>query len=114
MFPFHAVLENGPTSRILIAHFHPLVPILAMRRRRHPPQWLAVLVRHWAFRRGERVIGQPRDVLEHALRDNPPALSASAWNPVFGVAPADLVDAIVTEKAVVREPNTEKMKVLWD
>lgn len=42
------------------------------------------------------------------------AEQASAWNPVFDVTPADLVDAIVTEKAVVREPNTEKMKVLWD
>ena len=55
----------------------------------------------------------PNEILSlagHAIA----AQKATAWNPVFDVTPADLVDAIVTEKAVVREPNTEKMKVLWD
>lgn len=33
-----------------------------------------------------------------------------AWNPVFDVTPASLVDAIVTEKGVVLEPNAEKMQ----
>ncbi|MFW2440569.1 MAG: S-methyl-5-thioribose-1-phosphate isomerase [Arenicellales bacterium] len=42
------------------------------------------------------------------------AAEASAWNPVFDITPASLVDAIVTEKGVIREPNTEKMKILWD
>ena len=42
------------------------------------------------------------------------AEKASAWNPVFDVTPAGLVDAIVTEKGVITDPTTEKMKVLWD
>jgi len=42
------------------------------------------------------------------------AAEASAWNPVFDITPAELVDAIVTEKGVIRQPNTEKMRVLWD
>lgn len=34
---------------------------------------------------------------------------ASAWNPVFDVTPAELIDAIVTEKGVVLDPTREKM-----
>jgi methylthioribose-1-phosphate isomerase len=37
---------------------------------------------------------------------------AEAWNPVFDVTPAALVDAIVTEKGVVMSPNEEKMRKL--
>ncbi|MFO7592835.1 MAG: S-methyl-5-thioribose-1-phosphate isomerase [Pseudomonadota bacterium] len=37
------------------------------------------------------------------------AEGAEAWNPAFDVTPAALVDAIVTEKGVVMDPNTEKM-----
>ncbi len=37
------------------------------------------------------------------------ASGATAWNPVFDVTPAALVDAIVTEQGVVKKPNTEKM-----
>lgn len=34
---------------------------------------------------------------------------AKAWNPSFDVTPAKLVDAIVTEKGIVEQPNTERM-----
>ncbi len=37
------------------------------------------------------------------------APGVDAWNPVFDVTPAALVDAIVTEKGVVEQPNREKM-----
>ena len=40
------------------------------------------------------------------------AEGAGAWNPVFDVTPAGLVDAIVTERGVVREPDGEKMRRL--
>jgi len=40
------------------------------------------------------------------------ATGATAWNPVFDVTPAALVDAIVTEKGVVEQPNAEKMSAL--
>ena len=42
------------------------------------------------------------------------AAEATAWNPVFDITPAELVDAIVTEKGVIRQPDVEKMQVLWD
>jgi methylthioribose-1-phosphate isomerase len=32
-----------------------------------------------------------------------------AWNPVFDVTPAELIDAIVTERGVIEHPNTERM-----
>ncbi len=40
------------------------------------------------------------------------AEGAEAWNPVFDVTPAALVDAIVTEKGVVLSPNEKKMQKL--
>ena len=40
------------------------------------------------------------------------AAGAGAWNPVFDVTPASLVDAIVTEKGVVEAPDGEKMAAL--
>ncbi len=40
------------------------------------------------------------------------ALGALARNPAFDVTPAELVDAIVTEKGVVLKPDSEKMRAL--
>ncbi|HER19818.1 MAG TPA: S-methyl-5-thioribose-1-phosphate isomerase, partial [Chromatiales bacterium] len=37
------------------------------------------------------------------------AEGAGAWNPVFDVTPAELVDAIVTERGIIERPNTAKM-----
>lgn len=36
-----------------------------------------------------------------------------AFNPVFDVTPAELIDVIVTERGVVRHPNAKKMKALF-
>lgn len=36
-----------------------------------------------------------------------------AWNPVFDVTPAGLIDAIVTEKGVVEHPDTASMRALF-
>lgn len=41
------------------------------------------------------------------------AESAGAWNPVFDVTPAELVDAIVTERGLVLNPTTEKIAKLF-
>jgi len=38
------------------------------------------------------------------------AEGANAWNPVFDVTPAELVDYIVTEKGVVAAPYVDKMR----
>ncbi len=40
------------------------------------------------------------------------ANGVDAWNPVFDVTPASMVDAIVTEKGVVHSPNTKKIQEL--
>jgi methylthioribose-1-phosphate isomerase len=40
------------------------------------------------------------------------AEGAQAWNPVFDITPASLVDAIVTENGVVLAPDTAKMATL--
>jgi methylthioribose-1-phosphate isomerase len=40
------------------------------------------------------------------------AQGADAWNPSFDVTPADLIDAIVTERGVVHRPNADRMQAL--
>jgi len=40
------------------------------------------------------------------------AADVEAFNPVFDVTPADLIDAIVTEKGVVERPSAAKMAEL--
>jgi methylthioribose-1-phosphate isomerase len=40
------------------------------------------------------------------------AQGAGAWNPAFDVTPAELIDAIVTEKGVVERPDRAKMTAL--
>jgi methylthioribose-1-phosphate isomerase len=40
------------------------------------------------------------------------AKGAGAWNPVFDVTPADLIDAIVTERGVVLQPTRDKMQAM--
>ena len=42
------------------------------------------------------------------------AQGAGAWNPAFDVTPAALIDAIVTERGVVEQPNIEKMRQLME
>ena len=37
------------------------------------------------------------------------AQGAGAWNPVFDVTPAELVDVIVTERGVIHDPDREKI-----
>ncbi|HEX7342297.1 MAG TPA: S-methyl-5-thioribose-1-phosphate isomerase, partial [Rhodanobacteraceae bacterium] len=38
---------------------------------------------------------------------------AAAWNPVFDVVPADLIDALVTERGVLTEPDADTMRALF-
>ncbi len=42
------------------------------------------------------------------------AEGAEAWNPAFDVTPAELIDAIVTEKGVVLNPTAAKMAALME
>ena len=36
-----------------------------------------------------------------------------AWNPVFDVTPAALIDAIVTERGVIERPDAAKMQAMF-
>ncbi|WP_431636612.1 S-methyl-5-thioribose-1-phosphate isomerase [Dyella sp. KULCS107] len=38
---------------------------------------------------------------------------AEAWNPVFDVTPAELIDAIVTERGVIERPNAAVMRAVF-
>ena len=38
---------------------------------------------------------------------------AEAWNPVFDVTPAELIDAIVTERGVIERPNAAVMQAVF-
>ena len=40
------------------------------------------------------------------------ATGSEAWNPVFDVTPASLIDVIVTEKGVIESPNSVKIAAL--
>ncbi len=56
-------------------------------------------------------IRSPAEVLNHA--GHPVAAEgAQAWNPAFDVAPAELIDAIVTERGVVLAPTAAKMAAM--
>ena len=41
-----------------------------------------------------------------------PESAIDAWNPVFDVTPADLIDVIVTEQGVVEKPGIQSMQML--
>ncbi len=63
------------------------------------------------------------DAIEIELRDGTELLNAhgqrvvadgvQAWNPVFDVTPAGLIDVIVTERGLVHAPTPEKMAALF-
>jgi methylthioribose-1-phosphate isomerase len=63
------------------------------------------------------------DDIDIELRDTAELLSvagrrtvvegAQAWNPVFDVTPAALIDAIVTERGVIEQPTLESMRAVF-
>ena len=69
------------------------------------------------------VPSQYGDDIEIELRDAAELLSmsgtrtviegADAWNPVFDVTPAALIDAIVTERGVILKPDETQMRTLF-
>ncbi len=63
---------------------------------------------------GEDIPIEQRDVDELLMFNGQhvAATGATAWNPVFDVTPAELVDVIVTDKGVVEKPDTDKMQAL--
>ena len=64
---------------------------------------------------GEAIPLEQRDAEEvmHCAGKRIGAPGVSAWNPVFDVTPAALIDVIVTERGIVRHPDEEKMRLLF-
>lgn len=61
--------------------------------------------------RGDDIVIEKRDsheVLELQGQEIG-AAGAAAWNPVFDITPAVLVDALVTEKGIIHRPNAAKL-----
>ncbi|MDQ5939508.1 MAG: methylthioribose-phosphate isomerase [Pseudomonadota bacterium] len=62
----------------------------------------------WSLENGDTIeieCRHPRELLPESY-DTPDSL-VSAWNPVFDVTPAELIDAIVTERGVVLNPSKQ-------
>jgi methylthioribose-1-phosphate isomerase len=55
---------------------------------------------------------EPSELLEYS-GTRVAADGVKAWNPVFDVTPATLIDAIVTERGVVEKPNAQRMAALF-
>ena len=53
----------------------------------------------------------PRELTEYA-GVRVAAAGVQAWNPVFDVTPAELIDVIVTERGAVERPNAQRMRAL--
>lgn len=51
------------------------------------------------------------DELLSCARQPVAAAGVPAWNPVFDVTPAEIIDVIVTEKGFIRRPDAEKMQI---
>jgi methylthioribose-1-phosphate isomerase len=54
----------------------------------------------------------PAELLAHAGQRTV-VDGAVAWNPVFDVTPAELIDALVTERGVVERPDAARMRALF-
>jgi len=88
---------------------------------------LAILARHYGVKvmvvaptstidmdtdSGENVEIESRDKKEILSENYASSQYVTAWNPVFDVTRAELVDAIVTEKGVALQPGKVKMQAL--
>ena len=54
----------------------------------------------------------PNELLSHAGARTV-VEGANAWNPVFDVTPANLIDAIVTERGVIEKPDPDSMRAMF-
>ncbi|MBF0161837.1 MAG: S-methyl-5-thioribose-1-phosphate isomerase [Magnetococcales bacterium] len=56
---------------------------------------------------------RPAEEVTHCLGRRTAAQGVQVFNPAFDVTPAELITALVTERAVVHAPNTEKVAALF-
>ena len=86
---------------------------LAVNARHHGVKFMVVAPTStidMASASGEQIPIEHRSATE--LFAEPVADGIDAWNPVFDVTPAELVDVLVTERGVVHSPDTEKLAKL--
>jgi methylthioribose-1-phosphate isomerase len=68
----------------------------------------------WNLPNGNKIPIEQRDPVELLPECYQSEASlVDAWNPVFDVTPAHLIDVIVTEKGVVMRPDIQRMKSLY-
>ncbi len=104
------IAANGDAANKIGTYSH------AVTARHHGVKFMVVAPTStidWDTPSGEHIEIEQRDhrelLGEYFLR---PDSVIDAWNPVFDVTPAGLIDAIVTEKGVVLNPSLETMSAL--
>jgi len=106
------IAANGDTANKIGTY------ALAVAARHHGVKFMVVAPTStidWRTETGEDIKVEERD--QNELLNEYFARSGSvitAWNPVFDVTPAALIDCIVTERGIVRNPDRHAMKVLAD
>jgi methylthioribose-1-phosphate isomerase len=102
------IAANGDTANKIGTY------ALAVAARHHGVKFMIVAPTStidWRTESGDGIEIEERDRREllndHFIR---PGSVIDGWNPVFDVTPAELIDAIVTEKGVVRNPDRKSMR----
>jgi methylthioribose-1-phosphate isomerase len=104
------IAANGDAANKIGTYSH------AVNARRHGVKFMVVAPTStidWRLPDGEEIEIEERDgreLLGDHYRGEESVIGA--WNPVFDVTPAELIDAIVTEKGVVSNPDAETMRAL--
>lgn len=104
------IAANGDTANKIGTY------ALAVAARQHGVRFMVVAPMStidWDTAVGEAIEIEERDSRELL----PPTYLAPgsvirAWNPVFDVTPASLIDVLVTERGIVRQPSIESMRAL--
>ena len=104
------IAANGDTANKIGTY------ALAVAARHHGVRFMVVAPMStvdWHTKNGDDIEIEQRDsrelLAESFLK---PDSVIKAWNPVFDVTPAELIDVIVTEKGVVENPGPDSMKRL--
>ncbi|MBY4595105.1 S-methyl-5-thioribose-1-phosphate isomerase [bacterium BD-1] len=106
------ICANGDTANKIGTYSH------AIAARHHGAKVMVVAPSStvdMATRGGEGIEIEMRDPAEllSVAGTRTVAEGVQAWNPVFDVTPAGLIDAIVTEKGVVERPDAARMAALF-
>ena len=91
---------------------------LAIAARHHGAKFMVVAPSStvdMATASGERIEIEERDPAELLTHRGQRTVAdgVQAWNPVFDVTPASLIDAIVTEKGVIEQPDEARMRATF-